>query len=84
MGSGSSRNLTPFAPVCRLGGVTTTVSHPASSSHAPLTADQRAKLGISDGHLRFSVGIEGPEDLWADLDRGLTAAAALGDTDKVS
>ncbi|GAQ88546.1 methionine gamma-lyase [Klebsormidium nitens] len=60
-----------------LGGVTTTVSHPASSSHASLSVAQRGELGISDGHLRLSVGIEESEDLWADLDRGLSAAAAV-------
>jgi cystathionine gamma-synthase len=54
-----------------LGGVTTTVSHPAKTSHRSLTADQRAALGISDGLLRLSVGIEEADDILEDLERGL-------------
>jgi cystathionine gamma-synthase len=46
----------PFAPT--LGDVATTVSHPASSSHRGLTTAGRASLGISDGFIRVSVGIE--------------------------
>lgn len=56
-----------------LGGVTTTASHPATSSHAALTPEQRAAAGIGDGLLRLSVGIEDAEDLWRDLERGLAA-----------
>ncbi len=41
-----------------LGDVSTTVSHPATTSHRGLTAPARAALGISDGLLRFSIGIE--------------------------
>jgi cystathionine beta-lyase/cystathionine gamma-synthase len=50
-----------------LGGVTTTFSHSASSSHRSLTAEQRVAAGISDGLLRLSVGLEDVEDLWQDL-----------------
>lgn len=46
----------PFAPT--LGDVATMVSHPASSSHRGLTADERAALGIGEGLIRVSVGIE--------------------------
>lgn len=57
-----------------LGGVTTTVSHPASSSHKAMSPAQRVAAGISDGLLRISVGLESVDDLWADLERGLSAA----------
>jgi len=62
-----------FAPT--LGDVATTLSHPASSSHRGLTADERAALGMSDGFFRLSVGIEGPERLIDSLTRAVNAAA---------
>ncbi len=57
--------------VLSLGGVGTTLSHPAKSSHRALSEQQRATLGIHDGFLRLSVGIEAVEDIQADLKRGL-------------
>ncbi len=57
-----------------LGDVATTVSHPALSSHRSLTAAQRQALGIGDGLLRFSVGIESIDDLSEELSRALDAA----------
>jgi cystathionine beta-lyase/cystathionine gamma-synthase len=54
-----------------LGGVTTTVSHSATSSHRALSAAERAAAGIGEGLLRLSVGLEDPADVWADLDRAL-------------
>ena len=51
-----------------LGGVETLISHPATMTHASVPADQRRKLGITDGLVRISVGIEDVEDLIADLD----------------
>jgi len=62
-----------FAPT--LGDVATTLSHPASSSHRGLTADERAALGMSDGFFRLSVGIEGPERLIDSLTRAVKSAA---------
>ena len=55
-----------------LGGVETSFSHPASSSHRSLSADERAALGIGDGLLRLSVGLEDADDLWSELSRALT------------
>jgi len=57
-----------------LGGVESLVSEPRFTSHAGLTADERAAAGIPDGFLRFSLGLEDPEDLMEDLARGLAAA----------
>ena len=54
-----------------LGGVETLISHPASMTHAAVPADARAKLGITDGLVRISVGIEDVEDIIADLDAAL-------------
>lgn len=54
-----------------LGGVDSLVSEPRHSSHAHLSSDERAKLGIPDGFLRLSVGIEDADDLIADLEQAL-------------
>ena len=57
-----------------LGGVESLIQHPASMSHLKTTSQVKAKLGISDGLLRFSVGIEDQPDLIADLEKGFQAA----------
>ena len=57
-----------------LGGVESLVAHPATMTHAAMTAEARAKAGISDGLLRLSVGIEASEDLVADLQAALARA----------
>jgi cystathionine gamma-lyase len=56
-----------------LGGVESLIEHPAIMTHATIPADQRARLGISDGLIRLSVGIEHVEDQRADLARALAA-----------
>ena len=56
-----------------LGGVETLISHPAIMTHASVPKDRRAMLGITDGLIRISVGIEDVEDLQADLDQALSA-----------
>jgi cystathionine beta-lyase/cystathionine gamma-synthase len=55
-----------------LGGVESLASHPASMTHASLPPERRAQLGLTDGMVRISVGIEDVEDLLADLDQALT------------
>jgi cystathionine beta-lyase/cystathionine gamma-synthase len=54
-----------------LGGVETLISHPATMTHASVPSEQRARLGITDGLVRISVGIEDVEDVIADLDVAL-------------
>jgi len=56
-----------------LGGVESLVSEPRFTSHAAMSAEQRAAAGIPDGLLRFSLGLEDADDLIADLSRGLAA-----------
>ena len=56
-----------------LGGVETLVCHPATMTHAALGAEGRRKLGIGDGLMRISVGIEDVEDIIADLRQALAA-----------
>jgi cystathionine beta-lyase/cystathionine gamma-synthase len=55
-----------------LGGVETLISHPATMTHASVPADVRHRIGITDGLVRLSVGIEDVEDLIADLDQALS------------
>jgi cystathionine beta-lyase/cystathionine gamma-synthase len=54
-----------------LGGVETLISHPAIMTHASVPPDRRQMLGITDGLIRISVGIEDVEDLLADLENAL-------------
>jgi cystathionine beta-lyase/cystathionine gamma-synthase len=55
-----------------LGGVETLISHPALMTHASVPPDVRQQIGITDGLVRISVGIEDAEDLIADLDAALS------------
>jgi cystathionine gamma-synthase len=64
----------PFAPT--LGDVATTLSHPASSSHRALSEAERARLGVDEGFIRVSVGIEDFDQLEAEFARAVAAAAA--------
>jgi cystathionine beta-lyase/cystathionine gamma-synthase len=54
-----------------LGGVETIITHPASMTHAAIPPDQRARIGVTDGLVRISVGIEDVEDIIADLDQAM-------------
>lgn len=56
-----------------LGGVETLISHPATMTHAAVGAEGRRKIGITDGMVRISVGIEDVDDILADLEQGLAA-----------
>jgi cystathionine gamma-lyase len=62
-----------FALAESLGGVESLIEHPALMTHASIPAAQRAALGIGDGLIRLSVGIEDIEDLRADIQRSLDA-----------
>src|SRR5213593_2426844 len=54
-----------------LGGVETLVSHPATMTHASVDTEKRERLGITDGLVRISVGLEDTDDIIADLDQAL-------------
>lgn len=54
-----------------LGGVESLIAHPATMTHAAMTAEARQSAGISEGLVRLSVGIEASEDLRRDLAAGL-------------
>ncbi|HEV3277663.1 MAG TPA: cystathionine gamma-synthase [Terriglobia bacterium] len=60
-----------------LGGVETLISHPATMTHASVPPEDRQRLGITDGLVRISVGIEDVDDLIADLDYSLAQIPQL-------
>lgn len=64
-----------FSHLANIGDVRSLVIHPASTTHAQLDAGQQAAAGVTPGLVRLSAGIEGVDDLIADLEAGLGAAA---------
>jgi len=65
------RKLKLFRHAPSLGGVDSLVSEPRFTSHADMTSEQRSKIGVPDGFVRLSVGIENADDLIADLEQAL-------------
>jgi cystathionine beta-lyase/cystathionine gamma-synthase len=78
-GVGSGIRLMNSVRLCALaeslGAVETLITHPASMTHATIPPDERAAIGISDGLVRLSVGLEAPGDVIADLAQALEAKA---------
>jgi len=74
---GNAKRMLRKVRVCSLGeslgGVETLISHPATMTHAALGEKGRKAIGITDGMVRISVGIEDAEDILADLDQALAA-----------
>jgi cystathionine beta-lyase/cystathionine gamma-synthase len=72
----AARKLLNHVKLCSLaeslGGVETLISHPATMTHASVPPEMRQRVGITDGLVRLSVGIEDVEDLTADLDFALS------------
>jgi cystathionine gamma-synthase len=60
-----------FTYAASLGGVDSLVIEPRYSSHEHMSPDERTKIGIPDGFLRMSIGIENAEDLIADIEQAL-------------
>lgn len=81
-GDGTARRfveaLEVFTHMTHLGDVRSLVLHPASTSHAFLSPDERAALGVEPGTLRVSIGIEDAADLVDDLARALAVATDVG------
>jgi cystathionine beta-lyase/cystathionine gamma-synthase len=74
----AARNVLESVKLCTLaeslGGVETLISHPATMTHASVLPETRERLGITDGLVRISVGIEDTDDIIADLDQALKKA----------
>jgi cystathionine beta-lyase/cystathionine gamma-synthase len=71
------RSLTIIACAESLGGVESLAEHPASMTHASIPREMREQIGISDGLVRLSVGLEDEQDLWGDLEHALEVASAV-------
>ena len=67
-------NVQLASHLANIGDAKTLIIHPASTTHAQLTEQQLDEAGVLPGLVRFSVGIEDPADIVADLDQALTAA----------
>ena len=68
-------SLSLFSHLANIGDVRSLVIHPASTTHSQLTPEQQLTAGVTPGLVRLSVGIENVDDLIADLETGLVAAA---------
>ncbi|WP_176217741.1 PLP-dependent transferase, partial [Mycobacterium avium] len=64
--------------VANIGDVRSLVIHPASTTHAQLSPAEQLSTGVSPGLVRLAVGIEGIDDILADLELGFAAAAKFG------
>jgi cystathionine gamma-synthase len=67
------KRLKLFTQAESLGGIESLVAHPASMTHASIPKDAREAVGITDGLIRLSVGIEDVEDLWEDISQAIKA-----------
>jgi len=67
--------LSLFKSAVSLGGTESLVCHPASTTHSGVPAEVRAQVGVSDGLVRMSIGLEHEDDLIADLENALRACA---------
>lgn len=70
--------------VANIGDVRSLVIHPASTTHQQLTESEQLATGVTPGLVRLAVGLEGIDDILADLERGFTAARSVGRTDAVA
>jgi O-acetylhomoserine (thiol)-lyase len=70
--------LTLHSHVANIGDVRSLVIHPASTTHAQLSPSEQLSTGVTPGLVRLAVGIEGIDDILADLEQGFAAARAVG------
>ncbi len=70
--------LTLHSHVANIGDVRSLVIHPASTTHQQLSADEQLATGVTPGLVRLAVGIEGIDDILADLEQGFAAAERVG------
>lgn len=68
-------HITMLSLSSNLGDSRTIVTHPASTTHSKLSAEERGKVGISDGMIRLSVGLEHPDDILQDIYQALDAVS---------
>eukprot|EP01105_Mastigella_eilhardi_P005200 TRINITY_DN16963_c0_g1_i1.p1 TRINITY_DN16963_c0_g1~~TRINITY_DN16963_c0_g1_i1.p1 ORF type:complete len:439 (+),score=142.89 TRINITY_DN16963_c0_g1_i1:58-1374(+) len=66
-----------FSLAVSLGGVESLIEHPYTMTHSDMTTEEKLHAGITEGMIRISVGLEDPEDLIRDLQKGFAAVRAL-------
>ena len=64
--------LKMFSLTANLGDTRSIATHPASTTHSKLSPEERGEVGITDGLVRLSIGLENCEDIWQDLEDSLT------------
>ncbi|AMO05089.1 MULTISPECIES: bifunctional o-acetylhomoserine/o-acetylserine sulfhydrylase [Mycobacteriaceae] len=74
--------LTLHSHVANIGDVRSLVIHPASTTHQQLSPEEQLSTGVTPGLVRLAVGIEGIDDILADLDRGFAAARAFAGSEQ--
>ena len=68
-------SLQLFSLSANLGDVRSIATHPASTTHSKLSEEDRQKVGISNGLIRLSIGLEDVTDIWSDIEQALTKVA---------
>ena len=63
-----------FSLTANLGDTRSIATHPASTTHSKLTPDERLDVGITDGLVRLSIGLEHVDDIWNDIETALQYA----------
>ena len=63
--------LNLFSLTANLGDTRSIATHPASTTHSKLTSEQRLEVGITDGLVRLSIGLEHIDDIWEDIHKAL-------------
>ena len=68
-----ANSVTLFSLLANIGDSRSLIIHPASTTHQQLSAEQQASTGVTEDLIRLSIGLEHPEDLFADLAQALDA-----------
>jgi O-acetylhomoserine (thiol)-lyase len=76
--------LTLHSHVANIGDVRSLVIHPASTTHQQLNPEEQLSSGVTPGLVRLAVGLEGIDDILADLDRGFAAARPFRAADQAT
>ena len=67
-------HLKLFSLTANLGDTRSIATHPASTTHSKLSYEERLEVGITDGMVRLSIGLEHVDDIWNDLQRAISIA----------
>ena len=62
-----------FSLTANLGDTRSIATHPASTTHSKLSPQERAEVGITDGIVRLSIGLENINDIWQDVEQALNS-----------